>query len=55
MDLARAITVQFDIVSGIYIFIGIILMGVVVIFGSMYLYTEYQEYRRNKATKKDWL
>jgi hypothetical protein len=56
MDIAGAITTQINIlVIAVYWFIGLIVIGLVIIFGSMYLYGEYKEYQRKKLTRRDWL
>ena len=57
MDIARAITIQFNILNAVYLFIGLIVIGTIVILGSMYLYNEYREYQRKhtNTNKKDWL
>jgi hypothetical protein len=56
MHIASAITIQFNIVTYIYLLIGVIVIGAIVIVGSVYLYGEYQEYKREHInTKKDWL
>lgn len=56
MDIARAIAIQFDILNAVYLLIGVIVIGAIVIVGSVYLYGEYQEYKREHInTKKDWL
>lgn len=55
MDIARAIVTQVNIVNAVYLFVGFIIIGIIIIFGSMYLYGEYKEYQRKHTNKKDWL
>ena len=57
MDITRAIAIQFNIVNAVYWFIGIVIIGAIAVVGTMYLYSEYQEFKRKRITtnKKPWL
>jgi hypothetical protein len=57
MDLARSVAIQFNIVNYIYLLVGLIIIGAIAIVGCMYLYVEYQEYKRKQQVRTDrpWL
>ena len=57
MHIASAITIQFNIVNYIYLLVGLIIIGAIAIVGCMYLYGEYQEYKRKQQVRTDrpWL
>ena len=57
MDIARAIAIQFNIVNYIYSLVGIVIILAIAVVGTVYLYGEYQEFKRKRTTtnKKDWL
>ena len=53
MDIARVIAIQFNIANAAYI-----LIGVIVLFGAVYFYGEYQEHKRKRSyttNKRTWL
>jgi len=57
MDIARAIAIQFDILNAVYLLVGLIIIGAIAVVGTIYLYGEYQEFKRKRTTtnKKPWL
>ena len=58
MDITRAIAIQFDILNAVYLLVGLIIIGAIAVVGTVYLYGEYQEFKRKRkhiTNKKDWL
>jgi hypothetical protein len=52
LEITRAITTQVNILlNGLYIVVGLVVIVAIAVFGSIYLYGEYQEFKRSKQTK----